>query len=124
MGAALWADVVAAGLGGGSVREPSKSGTVWGAQLRGARGHWGLGRVRGSRMITGLAARRGALTPWAGKEAGAWMGSQRVGCWSSPSAQDELGRLGLGTGRGWKVQGGRRTTCDLFVDSGGLEGAH
>ena len=25
------------------------------------------------------------------------MGSQRVGCWSPPSAQDELGRLGLGT---------------------------
>lgn len=51
-------------------------------------------------MITSLAARREALVPWAGKEAGAWMGSQRVGCWSPPSAQDELGRLRLGAGRG------------------------
>lgn len=46
-------------------------------------------------MITGLAARREAVTQWAGKEAGAWVGTWTVGCWSPPSAQDVLGRLGL-----------------------------
>lgn len=56
-------------------------------------------------MIAGLAARKGALTLWAGKEAGAWMGSRRVGCRSLPSAQGELGRLGLGAGRGWESPG-------------------
>lgn len=56
-------------------------------------------------MVTSLAASRGTLTPWAGKEAGAGVGSQRVGCWSPPSAQDELGKLRLGTGREWEGPG-------------------
>lgn len=63
--------------------------------MLGGTGDW-AGRG-GSRMITGLAARRGALTPWAGKEAGAWMGSQRVGCWSS---------LTLCAGRTWEAGAG------------------
>lgn len=101
MGEALWAAVAAAGLGGPAVSR-LEVGTVGGPQLRvlWALGDW-AGR-RGSRMITSLAASRGALAPWAGKEAGGGVGSQRVGIWSTPSARNEPGKLRLGAGRGWE----------------------
>lgn len=69
-------------------------------------------------MITGLAARRGALTPWAGKEAGARVGF-RGRVLSPPSAQDELGRLGLGAGRGWEAPGRKEA---FLWPLGGLRG--
>lgn len=114
MGEALWAAVAAAGLGGGSGRKPCRSGHRVGTPAKGALGAWGLGREGGSRMITSLAASRGALTPWAGKEAGAWVGSQRVGCRGPPSAQGELERLGAG---GWETVGRPREEGGLPVPS-------
>lgn len=61
-------------------------------------------------MVTSLAASGGPLTPWAGKEAGAWGGSLRVGCWSPSSARDELGKLRLGTGREWAGPGRKKAS--------------
>lgn len=106
MGEALWADVATTGLGGGPGRKRYRSGHCVGIPATGCSegtGDW-AGR-RGSRMITSLAARRGALTPRAGKEAGAGVGSRRMGSWSPPSVQKELGRLELGAGRGWEGSG-------------------
>lgn len=92
-----------------------------GPRLRGALGAAGdcAGR-RDNRMITSLAARRGSLTPRTGKEAGAeGRGSQRVGSWSSPSAQHTFGRLGLAAGEGGEAQGAKGLSCDLWVGCGG-----
>lgn len=87
---------------------------MWGPQLRAL---WALGDwagTGGSRM----AASRETLTPWAGKEAGARVGSQRVGCRGSPpSAQDELGRLALGAGKPGE-EGGLPVTCWWAVEGG------
>ena len=48
MGAALWADVVAAGLGGGSVRKPSKSGHSVERPAKGCSGALGTGQGEGA----------------------------------------------------------------------------
>lgn len=85
MGEALWADVATVGLGGGPGHKRSRSGHYWGPLLTGALGAAGDCTGRGgNRMITILAARRGSLTPWTGKEAGIGVGFPRVGSWSPP----------------------------------------
>ena len=95
---ARWADTATEGLGGGlgrkgyRVRPPAKGCSG---------GSWALCRERGSRMISSLAARRGSLTPRAGKEAGTGVKSRRVGSWNPTTpVQDKFGRLGLVARRG------------------------
>lgn len=96
-------------------------GSVWGPQLRvlWALGDW-AGRG-GSRMVTSLAASGGPLTPWAGKEAGAWGGPRGWGAGAHPLPGRSLGSCGWGLGESGQAQGGRRPPCDLLVGLGGRD---